>query len=160
MAIVKRGLLHTVWLGVLALALGAVAGGWAGFTAGNAEAAGARCASLYPWLALVLPLGLWGSTAGFVKQDEDLYAAWSGALGVPLIAGAVGALFARLGFVWAATFTAVLVKAGKWQPFDVNLATQNHLSFPAFAGVLAAALLGAVLVGIWAHRRANAIPFI
>jgi hypothetical protein len=156
--IVKRGLLHFSGLVTVILLLGVVVGGIAGLTASSAQAAGALNASWYLALAVLLPLGLWAIAATFIDQDEDLYEGWGGALGIPLIAGVLGALFAYLGYVWAAAFGASLVTMGKLDAYAVIVATQAHLSGLMFGAALAATVVGAVLVGVWSHWRANAIP--
>ncbi|NNJ12457.1 hypothetical protein EKD04_019205 [Chloroflexales bacterium ZM16-3] len=157
MYIIKRSLLHASWLVTLILVFGASIGAVAGLTATTVDDAGKQCAQFYPLLAVILPLGVWGSTLGFLRQDEDLYANWSGAMGIPILAGVFGALFARLGYVWIAGVGAVILSVGKFDPYTINRAIQVNLSGLAFLGVLVTTLLGTALVGVWAHKRANRI---
>ncbi len=159
MNIVKRSLILASGLAVISLALGIFVGGVAGLTTHTAEAAGALSASAYRLLALLLPLGLGVFLAAWVDQDEALYTGWGGALAVPLLAGLLGALFARLGYVWAATFGASVLSAGKLDAFAVNVATQARLSGLALWGVLLVTLVGALAVGAWAHAKVNKVPF-
>jgi hypothetical protein len=159
MTVFLRGLLHAVWLFVVSMALGVVVGGLAALGGPVADRVGATSAGWYWALALLLPLGLWGSTAGFVVQDEKLYEGWGGALGIPLIATVVGTVLTRFAYIWAATFGAALLSAGKLEAYAVTVAINTHFNGLAFWVVLAVTLVGAFIVGAWAHERANAIPF-
>ncbi len=153
MNIIRHAGLPAIAEGVIVLIVGGIVGAIVGLSNNDAGAVGTQSAGLYIWQALLLPIGLWAVIAALLDQDRAVYAQLRAALIIALLAGLFGALFARLGYVMMATNIAVLVNA-RLDPVAVNAALQTQLTGSAVIAVLAVTLIGAALIGVWAHQRA------
>ncbi len=138
-----------MFLALIGVLVGAVAGWLETWTGGSTSEQAALGAKLFLALVALLPIGL--VLVNLEPQDPSLYANAGGALVVLVIGGLAGSLLASAAFLVPATNIPTIF--GGKNPAEINLALQAEVGRETFLLVVGITTALAVLLALWNYVR-------